>query len=88
MSVDNDRAEQMSMRILAVLATRATATIGEVLDVVARDDVRDERELALLMLGSLTARKIVAYVDDYRRDVALGSVKVRLVPFDGPSSRG
>lgn len=81
MTIDKDRADQMSMRILAVLATRKDATIGEVLDVVARADMPDERDLALLMLGSLTKAKSIAFVDEYRRDVELVTLRVRLVPL-------
>jgi len=86
--INGDRAVQMAMRILAVLATRETATIGEVLDIVARDDVSDEREFALLMLGALNARKGIAFVDEYHRDVPLRSLRVRRVPLDGPWSGG
>ena len=92
MNGENERADMMATRILAVLAVSdrkgVGATIGEVLDIVARDSVRDERELALLTLGSLTARNIVAYVDEYRRDVPLRDIRLRLIPFDGPWSRG
>jgi hypothetical protein len=77
----DERSEQMSMRILAVLATRADATIGDVLDVVARDE--DERTLAAMALGGLIARRSVMFVssDGYTRRVPLGELCVRLVPL-------
>jgi len=77
----DERSDQMSMRILAVLATRVDATIGDVLDVVARDE--DERTLGLMALGGLIARRSVMFVgsDGYTRRVPLGELCVRLVPL-------
>jgi hypothetical protein len=69
------------MRILAVLATRATATIGEVLEAVARDDVSDERDLALYALGALTSARSIELVDGYTRAVPLDTLRVGLVPL-------
>jgi hypothetical protein len=77
----DERGEQMSMRILAVLATRVDATIGDVLDVVARDE--DERTLAAMALGGLIARRSVMFANEegYTRRVPLAELRVRLVPL-------
>jgi hypothetical protein len=77
----DERGEQMSMRILAVLATCVDATIGDVLDVVARDE--DERTLALMAIGGLVRTRGVAFVDSdgYTRRDPLAELRVRLVPL-------
>jgi hypothetical protein len=77
----DERSDQMSMRILAVLATRVDATIGDVLDVVARDE--DERTLAAMALGGLIARRSVMFANEegYTRRVPLAELRVRLVPL-------
>jgi hypothetical protein len=72
-----DRMDQMSLRVLAVLATRSDATVEDVLGVVARDE--DERCLALLALGGLVASKAIAFVNGWR-DVPLASIQVRMIP--------
>ena len=78
---DSDRELTMSFRIFAVLASSGgPATIGAVVDRVSRG--ADDQMLALMVLGGLMQRKLVAFVDEYDRDVPLANLRVRLVPFD------
>jgi len=78
-----DRNDQMSMRILAVLATREDAPIADVLNLVARDE--DERTLALMALGGLIGRGVdFVGAEGYTRRVPLAELRVRLVPLDRP----
>ncbi len=78
MSEIGDRMDQLSMRVLAVLATRNDATVEDVLGVVARDE--EERFFALLALGGLAASKAIVFVNGYRRDVPLSRLLVRMIP--------
>lgn len=77
-----DQLETMAIRILAVLASDSGTpkTIDAVLQSVALD--WHDTEQAIFMLGVLTSRKLIKFVDEYRHDVPLASLRVQAVPFD------